>query len=371
MDSLSDKTLPASQTKRSQPSRFIQSVIWGVLIFIVLCIGAELAFRLPTVENLFPVRSVGSYHTQFEIKWFKLQEYVQQKGGVDVILLGNSMVNTGIDPDILAARYKELTGQHLRIFNFGVEGLTVAPIEKIAQILEAKYHPGTILLYTEIRDYAANNGLDVQEQFLGTDWMQYRMGESSFEGWLIDSSRALQYLLPFRNWSSATFLDDYAVAQQRFKKTTAAGYEADQTVGENVDQVPNPNDPEEALSYKMFKTYSMDAGRIEDLRQIIQLQNQGTKVLVSEFPVYPTYFDYFSAGVPEQYHQQITQIIKNAGSLYLPALAYDEIPLDGRADNHHLNYKGAPIYSNLLAEELAALCTQQQNCLRPAAKDSK
>jgi hypothetical protein len=281
------------------------------------------------------------------------------------------MVNTGIDPDILAARYKELTGKDLRIFNFGVEGLTVSPVSELAQILEEKYHPGTILLFTEMRDYTAANGLPVETQFLANDWIKNQTNSPNLVGKMIDQSAALQQLLPLRNWSRFDFMDTYFMDWRRATDTTSQGYEADKNVGTNIDQIPDPNNPEEKLSYDLFRNYSMDSGRIDDLQKIISLQNSGTKVLVSEIPVYPTYYAYFgSQTVVDAYHQNIQHIVAQANSTYLPALDYKLIPLADRVDNHHLNYLGAPIYTNILAEELANLCTQSGNCLQQAASRS-
>jgi hypothetical protein len=358
--------LPSESPAHKRPSRFIASLIWGVLAFIVLCIGFEIVCQTGVIDRVFPLRSVGSYHAQFEIKWFKLEDYVRQNGGVDVILLGNSMVNTGIDPDILAARYKDLTGKDLRIFNFGVEGLTIAPLEKVAQILEDKYHPGSIILYTEMRDYIASNGVSVENQFLSNDWMQDQLGNPSPSGELISSSKALQHLLPLRNWSRADFLDSFIVDLQRVDGMTASGYEADNKTGKDVDKVPDPNDPAEQPEFALFKDYTLAPGRITDLQNIIALQNQGTQVLVAEFPAYISYYRYTSADVVAKYNQEITSIVKEAGSVYLPAIPYDQITLADRADNHHLNYKGAPLYSGLLAEQLAELCNQQGVCLSAA-----
>ena len=351
-----------------QPSHFFVSLIWGVLLFILLCIGLEAAFRVPAINRHFPLRSVGSYHAQFEIKWFKLQEYVHQNGGVDVILLGNSMVNTGIDPAVMAARYKELTGADLRIFNFGVEGMTVAPLSTLAKMITERYHPGTVLLYTEMRDYVGANGVSVETQFLSNDWIKNQLGSQTPKGGLIESSAALKFILPFRDWSRSDFLDSFFMDLRRVKETSTQGYEADQNIGTGIDIAPDPNDPKEQKSFELFSNFIIDSSRANDLRRIINLQSSGTKVLVTEMSVYPTYYIYFGdESVHQKYLTDIDKIVKDSGSHFIPALPYDLIPLDGRSDNHHLNFQGAPLYSNLLAEKLASLCLEQQICLTAAA----
>ena len=351
-------------SKNKQPSRFIVSLIWGVLAFIVLAAAFEVFSRSPLADKAFPLRSVGDYHTQFEIKWFKLEEYVQQNGGVDVILLGNSMVNTGIDPDILSARYEELTGQKLRVFNFGVEGLTVAPLSKIAKILEDRYHPGTMLLITDIRDYSALNGLDVENQFMDNDWLNYQLGTFSFKGMLVNSSTAVQRLMVYRNWSSSSFMNDFDTEKGRYLLTTSSGYEADTQHSASIDAYPDPNDPQEKAIYEMFSNYTMDPGRIKELENIIGIDQSKTQVFVTGFPVYRTYYAYFSDAARKEFDQNIVSIVENAGGIYIPVMDSDLIPFKGRADNHHLNYQGAEVFSKLFAEELAAQCKSNDHCLR-------
>jgi hypothetical protein len=351
-------------SKNKQPSRFFVSLIWGVLAFIVLAAIFAGFSHTTIIDKVLPLRSVGDYHAQFEIKWFKLDEYVKQNGGVDVILLGNSMVNTGIDPETLSTRYEELTGQKLRVFNFGVEGLTVAPLSKVANILEAHYHPGTILLVTDIRDYAKDNGIETETQFLDNAWLQQQLGTKTFKGNLIDSSSAIQRLIVFRNWSSSQFIDSFVTSMVRIGKTDANGYEAETNHGRDIDANPDPNNPQEKAIYEMFANYTMDPSRIRSLQSILELKGQGTSVFVTGFPVYPTYYAYFSKEAQADFSNSITSIVTNSEGTYLPVIDQSLIPFEGRSDNHHLNDKGAQMFSKLLAEQLAAQCKDQGNCLK-------
>lgn len=351
-------------TEKKPPRSFFGGLLCGLLTFVLLAGVFEGICRTGWVDNALPLRSVGNYHTQFETKWFKLEDYVRVNGGVDVILLGNSMVNTGVDPEVVAAKYKELTGQDVRIFNFGVEGLTIAPMSDLAQILVEKYHPRVIILYTEMRDYIAGNGDDVTRKFLANAFIQQQLGNPSIEGYLESNSAALQRLLPFRYASRADFLDTYILDARRFSETTAQGYEADRQTGENIDTLPNPADPNDAKTFALFKNYTMDPGRIADLESILAYKQQGTVVIVTELPTYPTYYAFLeNASDQQKYQVDLQQIVEANGGYLLPTVSSDLIPLADRVDNHHLNFKGAPIYSALLGGQLADLCTLQQVCL--------
>ncbi len=360
-----------AQTRQHKPGThsLIVSAVIGVIVFMALLLILEGISRTAWFEHAVPVRSLGIYHNQFEIKWFKLQNYVQENGGVDLILLGNSMVNTGIDPDVLSSEYEKLTGVKLRIFNFGVEGLTVAPNSVVAKILVEKYHPAALLFVTEMRDYVAANGLEVENQLMADEWFAEQTGSSpTLRGWLKFNSKAAEHLLPFRNWSRADFPDTFLSFLRRYGDTTSAGYEPDRNVGKDIDKHPDPNDPAEAANFAMFKDYTISPERLQDLHHILDMGISTQPVIVTEMPLYPTYFDYFGGEeVHQQYLSSLASYVSENGGVFLPPIDWQLIPLEDRVDHHHLNLNGAPLYSTLLAQQLAQYCSDTNVCLQPVS----
>lgn len=363
---------PAEGMKKhlARPRRsLIGSLGVALLIFLAFILLAEGLFRATSLDRALPLRSLGVYHAQFEIKWFELKDYVRQHGGVDVILLGNSMVNTGIDPVVLAEEYRSSTGEELRIFNFGVEGLTVAPNSVIAEILVRQYHPGTLVFVTEMRDYAAKNGLDVEETLLSDEWFAFQTGgDCSLPAWFKANSTLLQHLLPWRNWTRPDFLDNTLMSIRRYGDTTPQGYEPDFNTGVDIDIPPDPNDPEERDDFALFADFSIAPTRQESLGNLLSLQQQGVNIIVTEMPVHPAYFTYFGGEqAHHEYLKTLVPFINASGATFLPALPWQLIPLDHRVDHHHLNHKGAALFSKLLAQELAVLCRESSVCLQPAS----
>lgn len=357
-------TPTAPPETKTKPRSFFAACLSGLLVFTILSGLLEGACRLGWADKVLPMRSVGNYHTQFETKWFKLDEYVRENGGVDVILLGNSMVNTGIDPEILAAKYEELTGKKIRLFNFGVEGLTIEPLSDLAQLLVEKYHPGTIIIFTEMRDYIAGNGDQVTSDFLANAWVQQQLGNPSFEGYLEDNSQALQHLLPLRYWANSDFLDTYLLNLRRLSETTASGYEAARGTEIDVNQKPDPSDPKEAAIFELFKNYQMSPERVAALEEILDYDGEGTQIIVTEMPVFFTYYTYLeNESDREEYLARLQELTLAHGGTYLEMISYQPIHNSGFADNHHLNYMGAETYTNLFAQQLADLCIMQQVCL--------
>jgi len=356
-----DTTPPKPRRSHS----LITSLVIGLLLFAVLSLLFEGLYRWTRLEGIVPLRSVGLYHNQFEIKWFELQDFVRKNGGVDVILLGSSMVNTGIDPDVLAEQYALRTGQELRVFNFGVEGFTISPNAEIARLLVQEYHPATLIFFTEMRDYVAANGLEVEQQVLNDEWLAARLGASpSFRAWLKDKSLQVQHLLPYRNWSRADFPDTFLMSLRRFADTTDAGYEPDRKTAVQLDVPPDPANPDDRDLFAMFSDYAIDPARLADLAQIISLQQEGTRVIITELPLHPTYFTYFGGEeVHQAYLEQLVPFIESHAGVFLQPISPDLVPPDHRSDRFHLNYKGAALYSQLLADQLSGLCQSENVCL--------
>lgn len=335
--------------------------LWSVLFlaiafFCLLSAILELLARTPWLENASPYRSVGNFDYQFEIKWFRLQDYVKSHGGVDIIILGSSLVNTGLDPDIVAKTYYQQTGVNARIFNFGVEGMTVAPNALIARLLVERYHPALLIYVTEMRDYIAGLGLEYETPFLNDPWLRYQVGHFTLFGWLAEHSSALQHYLPYRNWVRADYSDTMAFYIKRYQETSASGYEPDSMIGVNVDIPPNPNDPAEVQNFKDYGNYQIAAGRLEALKNILDFsQNQGTSVLVAEMPVYPTFYVYVGGEkVHQQFQQTISSLVTINGGSFIPAeTCFSTIPLNGRSNRWHLNFIGAPYFSACLGDQLA------------------
>ena len=349
---------------------------WSLLIltvafFCVLSASLELLARTSWLEKVSPYRSVGNSDYQFEIKWFRLQDYVKIHGGVDIIILGSSLVNTGLDPDIVAQTYYEQTGIHPRIFNFGVEGMTIAPNSVIAKLMVERYHPALLIYVTEMRDYIVGNGLEYETPFLNDPWLRYQTGNFNLVGWMTENSAALQHYLPFRNWVRSDFPDTIALYFKRYKETSASGYEPDSAIGANIDTPPNPDDPAEVQNFKEYGNYQVAAARLENLKSILDFsKNQGTTVWVVEMPVHPTFYVYVGGEkVHQQFQQNISSFVTTNGGSFLPAEAcLSVIPLNGRSNRWHLNYIGAPYFSKCLGGQLVGFANQQQiNLTGPGA----
>lgn len=350
--------------KKQHAPSFTVVVLAALFMLAVLFALAELGARIHLASPSQPIRSIGNFHTQFETKWFKLMDFTAKNGGVDVLLMGNSMVNTGVDPDVLADEYEALTGVRPRIFNFGVEGMDLFTNAELAELLVREVHPQTILFFTEMREYGPQTDTSVPEGYKTAAWFQYKLGNPSLEGWFYDHSAAMQYFLPYRNWSRSDFPDNFLSATYRYRLTTAAGYEPDMGTGKDLDVRPDPTDPVHKPLFDLYANFQPAEESLSAFQRLLRLQGSGVQILVTEMPAYFSFYEYFGG---EPVHQDFLDTIASLtavnGGTFIAPVDPDLIPLPGRVDNHHLNFKGTQVYSTLLGEQLGTLCAESGLCL--------
>ncbi len=350
------------------PSLKIERPLGGVLLRAVLVVlvvlaAAEGLARTSWVQHHLESPSLGNYHYQFEIKWFQLQRYAAAHDGVDVILLGSSLVNSGIQPEAVNQSWAAHTGEKpLRIYNFGVEGFTIEPNSYVARLLVETYHPQVIVFGTEIRDYADNNGVEVAENFLSDPWVQYQQGSFSLSGWLTTHSAAYRYFLAFRNWMRWDFSENYNLIQTRTGKLTEDGYDVENRTVEGALPAPDPADPEDAEAFETFADFKFSTDRLAMLKSLLGLARKDVQVVIVEMPVSPTFYQYFEDG--EGQHQAFLNSMSatvNAGEgIFLPAFPEEDLPPNSRSDRVHLNKTGAVYFSEQLGVWLAELYNQGQ-----------
>jgi hypothetical protein len=353
----------ASQTKSLAITRpWGKTALYGLLLLAILLLAIEGLFHLRPIQRRFQLTSLGNYHYLFEVKWFQLERYVEEYGGVDVVFLGSSLMNAGVVPEEFIKAYAEKTGEEdLRVFNFGIEGMTIEPNAVVAKLLIESYHPQAIIFGTEIRDYYAKNGVVVAERFLSNEWVRYRNGDFNLKGWLAEHSIAYPYYLAVRNWLTWNHYDNFTTVMDRIDKMMPDGYDIEHAVNTIHTEMPDPNKPEDKEVIDFFADFKMAESRLENLRALIALgKEHGVEVLIVEMPVSPTFFGYFQRGEDEHIHfvKDVAEIVTGSGNIFLPAPPEDLFPVKGRSDRVHLNKYGAPIFSRYLGALLGELASQ-------------
>jgi hypothetical protein len=360
---------PAESKRRITIRTVLHSVVlWSILFAVVVLAGMEIAARLNVFNDVFPFRSLGMSETIFQLKWQRISEYRAVNGNIDGIILGSSLVNTGIDPADVVQQFTDETGATFTLFNFGVEGFTVETSELASQILIDAYHPSVVILGTEMRDYYSCSGTAAHEDFIPAAWTRYQLGEFSPYGFLISHSIALQVALSAANWMLPDYVEYHNTEVYRYETMSLNGYENDNLVNYSANTPIDFSDPQEQHLQDLFLGFSPDPERVASLqRMITSLADQGITVVIVDMPINPSALGYYGGEVEyQEYHTFLQQTVEEAGGIYIPALTTDSIPLDGWSNRHHLNIYGAPVFSRYLGHALAQL--YQQGELRFAAE---
>ncbi|MEZ0395078.1 MAG: hypothetical protein ABWK53_01400 [Anaerolineales bacterium] len=344
-------------TSTSSPKRPLHSLFFAILFFLALAGGLEGAARSSWAAGHLPrYRSFGNDHYQFEIKWFGLERYVARHGGVDVLILGNSMANTGVDPDVITALYAEQTGRPVGVYNFGVEGLTLHGNLALAALLLEEYQPEVLVFVADVRDLDDANLPNSEARLLSDPWVRYRLGEWTLAGWLFDHSQALQVYLPYRNWVRADFPDTFYNYLYRAVTITESGYEPD-TNTITLDEAALNEIRNSAACTQYYPQIEIGAGRLEELRALLALANRhGARLIVAEMPVNPVVYECMTGAVNRaDFQQAMTETLAPGGGIFLPA--EPGLPVEAHIDMHHLNRQGAAAFSRQLGLALLGLYT--------------
>jgi hypothetical protein len=324
---------------------------------LLLLVGAaELITRSEAFQALLREPAMGSRHYQLGRKLARLEAVIKDDGPIDCLIIGSSMVDGGFDPRAFHNGYKQASGQAVRCFNFGIDASTAASAAAIAQILIEDYQPRLLIYGTDARDYAVSPAENDPAVILESNWIRYRLGHFSLDGWLIEHSYLYRYrTLLFR--LTRFYLEDTLRSQSRLNfEIMADGFTPLTTVSTYINDPPDPQDDsfEVTYNYRIFSSYEMLPENLDALAKIMDHNEQGTQVIITEMPVADGLFYFFGNG-KEGYQQFVAQVDQLAKAHQVPFWQTDSlelIPENGWADYSHLNTTGAAIFSQWLGQQI-------------------
>jgi hypothetical protein len=329
-----------------------QTLALAALVLLLIAGAAEFIFRLPAVESRLPAPSIGSDHDQLEIQVYRLHQFAAA-GPVDCIFLGSSMVRRGIDPAIFADTYRGQTGESLRCFSLGVNGLTASGAAVLAHYVVDRYHPRLLVYGVSPRDF--NEAVAVQaftaHKLTDLDWTQYQRGSFNFPGWLFDHSAAFGYAYLYRNWMQPDFPERVNSRYQEEASTRADGYSP---FFETLEWPPS--DREKRRIGLLYRQYTAVPEELDGIRQIVALHRPPqTQIVLVEIPLYEEVItQLIRKKAYEHFNQQVESYTTPAGVRYWPTTLLRLIPDEGWYNLNHMNDTGAKIFSRWLGEQIGA-----------------
>jgi len=335
---------------------FGQTVVLAFMILLILLGVAEFVARLDTFQALLIEPTMGSRHYQLGRKLVRLDALSKHEGPIDCLIIGSSMVDGGFDPQAFDEGYKQASGQNIHCFNFGIDASTAASAAALAQILVEDYQPRLLIYGTDARDYAVPPEDKDPAAILESDWIQYRLGRFSLNGWLIEHSYFYRYryqLFRLSHFQLET-LRSYGIMPDGFTPLTK--------VSTYINDPPDPQDNSFEVRYNhaIFSSYEMLAENLDALERIMDHNQPGTQVIITEMPVANGLFYFFGNG-KDDYYRFVNRVDKLAQAHRVPFWqtdALDMIPDNGWFDYSHLNTTGAAIFSHWLGQQVGEALMQ-------------
>lgn len=323
----------------------------AVLLLLIFIVLAEAAARSGFLRKRLPTPSMGVMHRFVDAKVSQLDDLIAREGPVDCIIFGNSMVNRGIDPEIVGAEFEELTGRPLKCFNFGLGGMLPGPASAMVGVLVERYRPPVMIWGLSSTEFAVKVAQNLKKQFRQSPWVGLHNGRWSLDGWLVEHSSAYRYFLRFRIWMERPRMDRKMSAAEG-ALSTYGQYRVDEV----AEEVGKPLDLEKDKRYgSRLQTPEVRTRRLRSMEKTLEIRSR-TGVVVMEMPVHPTLLSALNRGsnLHEIILGDMAAIADAAGVEFWPSSGTIFIPDEGWSDRYHLNPEGATLFSRWVGRRAAA-----------------
>jgi hypothetical protein len=353
----SEKPLQSRTLQITKP--FGRTLLLGLFLSLLLIGTAELAARWEFFQSRLSPPKLGSRHYQLGHKLALLDESIKKNGPLDCVFVGSSIVDLGFDPQAFRNGYRQATGEDIHCFNFGIDASSATSTAAIARILVEDYSPRFLIFGTDARDYAVPADDNDPAAILETDWVGYRQGKFSVEGWLTEHS----YLFRYRSHLSRLMrfqFEETLLSQTKFAfEILPNGFTPFDDVGTYINDPPEPDDDSFAVRYftKIYTSYEILDENVAALEQVLELGGESTKVFVVEMPVADGMYYFFGngAGDYQKFVDRVKEVSNRAGTRFWITEPLDMIPDDGWVDYNHVNVEGAEIFSTWFGLQIGGI----------------
>jgi hypothetical protein len=323
---------------------------------LLLFVGAlELVFRVPAVESRLPAPNTGSHFATLDVK-LHLLDHLAEKGQLDCVFIGSSVVNRGLSPQVIEDAYAAQTGETIHCFNFGVGWTTASGAAVLAHYVIDTYHPRLLIYGVTPRDFspgAVGRGFTT-ENLRDVAWIRYTLGIVDLQGWLLHHSAAYRYRSSLSQW----LLPDSEDEEARWEKEDLLAASQGQTI------LPPAADPLADIQRnkpdKRYLFYYADyvplPAELAGLRDLVALNRPpDVQVIVVEVPLHPVLIaNYMGLDAYRAWVSTLETITRANGVVFWPTYDLALIPANDWQDPQHLNKDGADVFSRWFGDQLGA-----------------
>ena len=357
-----------AELKLSRPTQY--TLLYALFIFLVASLFLEWAARQPFVQEQVPYQAFGTNHTQMEIQLDYLDRFVEDHGAPDCFIFGSSQAFRGVDADALTIALNSGTGDDFSCYNFGVTGSQVATTSVLAKILMEEYHPRLIIIGTSFLDYTEGRERQLDERFINSEWLKYKTGRFSINGWLMEHSYA---------WRFITLLSYSTAYDMNFREVLREAHKWDGEIAESGYAISNisvnPNYPAGDGFVKNFRqelgSYGLSNRNMLALEQLVHdSKTIGARVLIVEMPYHKALLNLYDPSRQPRVDQEKMLTLQRTANERISAIASAQdasflmidssltIPNNVWFDLYHLNRSGAELFSQWIGEHAAGFLTQ-------------
>lgn len=335
-------------------------LVWTTVFLALYACAGELVLRIDAVSSIFGAPSIGSQHRQFEEQWFRLQNFVEERGSVDCVFLGDSTVMSDFSPIAFAESYVRQSGGELTCYNFGVGAVSVAGIATLARLLDNVYAPRLIIVGLEPLNFTVPLEEQGPADLASVPWVQHQLAGYNLEGWAFEHLQLLGYKETIgRILKLAIHESGIALPGVDGGAEFVAGYYPVQGRGPfDITQPPDPSVSHPYLEhyFATHAVYEMLPENLEALNQLLAMDGPGTEIVLVEMPLTSTFDHFFGRGAEDHgyFVHRVSEKAAQHGVSFIRMADYGVIPAAGWYNYNHLNEEGAPIFSEWLGQQLGS-----------------
>lgn len=325
----------------------------GLLAPLIL---AEALLRIPFVTAYLPRPEPTLWYSPLvQAKLDYLKDF-QRKHRVDVLFVGHSAVQTGINPEVFDEEYSKQVPRAGKAFNGGLEGLPPYGVHFFLDIYLRYANPQTIIYGLLPGDLSSANPLakDMTEQLEQCAIAQVE-AQRGLRGWIFARLFRWSQLFRYR----VVLLQLLLKGGRPKADPVYFDYRGFYPQSRRLTDIP-PSDRDALLMPYLYANYAIGGRQTEELQSIIELCRQkGIQLVLVNMPVASGYESSF--GGTEIYPSYLATLQRlstqngvrfwDAGAAKIPQ-ALDDSDFQ---DLHHLNRFGASKLSTLLAQRFSQI----------------
>lgn len=335
---------------------------WAIFLVIFLMAG-ELLLRMPAVRAALPAPEPTLWHAtliQAKLDYLKSFQHTQ---GIDVLFIGNSAMQSAVDPALFDELRHHTSNGQAGSFNAAIEGLPPYGMRLFLEIYARYTLPKTVVYGITPQDLNSNSpwAKDVMERVKSSP-MPYAEARRGVRGWFTAAMLKFSELYRYRFLLHQMFLrggQPPTVPEVYFDQRGFLPLQG------RLSEVPDAQRTRFYGKAGVMNYSPLGVQRTELLRLIEFCKDRSIELVIVNLPIADQYYNNFDDIT--DYDLYLTNVKQITDVYDIPFWNLEDLPSetvlgdDDFSDLNHLNYWGAEKLTKLIAERLGVLGEHSAN----------